>query len=153
MTSAGTRSCVVWTSCEAELIRPSTAAVEKPAEVTKGGWIHESQQGFPPFQCLGQFRGGQPLQRMQIVRQAQGKQRLPLTPLILQLPTVVRSDLGKGLDAQMGGEILLPGLGQWIQPRHALAVGHEGSVRPAGGVITGRLKGVIDHQQSAVGHR
>ena len=49
MTSAGTRSCVVWTSCEAEPIRPSTAAEEKPAEVTKGGWIHESQQGFLRF--------------------------------------------------------------------------------------------------------
>ena len=94
MTSAGTRSCVVWTSCEAEAVRTSPAAEQQPAEVAKGGRIHQSQQGFSPFQSLGQFLSGQLLKRMQIVRQAQGKQHLPLTPLILQLPTVVSSDMG-----------------------------------------------------------
>ena len=136
-----------------DMIRPSTAAVEKPAEVTKGGWIHESQQGFPPFQCLGQFRGGQPLQRMQIVRQAQGKQRLPLTSLILQLPTGVRSGLGQGLDAEMGGEVLLPGMGQGVHSSHAIAIGHKCPLRASGGVIAGGLVGVIDHQQGPIRHR
>ena len=89
MTSAGTRSCIVWTSCEAETVRTSPAAEQQPAEVAKGGRIHQSQQGLSPSQRLGQFAGGQLLQRMQVVRQAEGKQRLPLTPLVPQLPTVV----------------------------------------------------------------
>ena len=90
---------------------------------------------------------------MQALRQPQSEQGFTLPALLQRPPAMGCSGLVERVNAEMGREILLPRCRQRIKPGLTIAVGHQGAIRPAWGVVTRGLKGVIDHQQSACGDR
>ena len=128
----------------------------EPAELSKTNRIHKAQKRFTALKRLRQISRCQLLQPMQTIGQTQREQGLSLTHHLARTQTGTPGRNLQGVDAEMGGEILLTGLRQGIRSGLLVPVGHQRALITAGGVIATRFQGVIDHQHQpmaeATGH-
>ena len=128
----------------------------EPAELSKTNRIHKAQKRFTALKRLRQISRCQLLQPMQTIGQTQREQGLSLTHHLARTQTGTPGRNLQGVDAEMGGEILLTGLRQGIRSGLLVPVGHQRALITAGGVIATRFQGVIDHQHQpmaeAAGH-
>ena len=84
---------------------------------------------------------------MKPLRQTKSKQSFALTHSLERLPTMAKSRLVHGFNAEMRGEVLRTGLFQRREASLLISEGQEGSIRAAGIEVSLGLQGVIDHQQ------